>query len=411
MTATAVVGGATSPSTTERTASSGHPSAAEIEPTDRPQPAKQPAKQPAEEKRGSGNGLAIAALGLAVIALGGVVSAPLWTPSLYRTLGLPLAGPTGAASTVDSADIAALRESLSDLESSVGVLAADSGRANAEALLDRVDATEARLAVIEQIATPVLLDRLSAIDGAVEALASDLARLDGVVGNQRVALSEARTALTGLESSVEELAAALDNLIELQARDSLRIDRLVASDSAAQAFVLAIGQLRAAIEAGRPFGQPLAALQGLAAGDPDVADDLAALAGMAGTGIPTRERLKAEFPAMAAAAREADRLSGTEGWVDEALAQVQGLVSVRPAPGEVSGSDAPALLARAEGRLDAGDLNGALAEVERLDGAAATAAESWRTAARTRLNAESTVARLYDLAIGRLAESSPVSSQ
>ncbi|NNG05210.1 MAG: hypothetical protein HKM95_14090, partial [Inquilinus sp.] len=143
----------------------------------------------------------------------------------------------------------------------------------------------------------------------------------------------------------------------------------------------------------------------LSAGDPDTATDLSALVTMSGFGIPTRERLKAEFPAMAAAAREADRLSGTDGWVDDALASVRGLVSIRPAPGEVSGDDVPAVLARAENRLDAGDLDGAHAEVVRLEGPAATAAESWRTAATARLEAEAAVARLYELAIGRLAES------
>ncbi|NNG02794.1 MAG: hypothetical protein HKM95_01670, partial [Inquilinus sp.] len=273
----------------------------EAEPPRRPSPA---AKPPQVAARAGGSRVPGLALGLAAIALIGTVSAPFWTAPLYRVLGLPLPVPTGGVAVVDDAGIAAVRDRLNAIERRLGDLAADAERGADDNLLARIDTAEARLAAVEQIATPALADRLLAIDGALDALASDLARLDGVVGNQRVGLSEARTALTGLESDVEELATALGSLADAQARDSLRIDRLVASDSAAQAFVLAIGQLRAAVDTGRPYDQTLAALRGLSAGDPDTATDLSALVTMSGFGIPTRERLKAEFPAMAAAARE-----------------------------------------------------------------------------------------------------------
>ena len=81
------------------------------------------------------------------------------------------------------------------------------------------------------------------------------------------------------------------------------------------------------------------------------------------------------------------------------LGRVEGLVTVRPVGGEVAGDDPPARLARAEAKLDRGDLAGAVAEVGAITGAAAAPAADWLAAARARLAAQQAIQQLQAAAV------------
>ena len=362
---------------------------------------KQP--QPAAKISRQRSATAWSALILALISLAVAATAPLWTGPAYRMVGLS-ARPGPAAAGVDPARLDSLENRLAGLERRMETLSG-TARSTAEtgALTAQLQAMERRLTALEQIATPALAGRVAAIGGAVDALAADVARLDGALGNQRIGLTEARAVVTSLEARADEAETRLQDIAATQRRDGRRIDRLVASDSATQALVLAIGQLRTAVDAGQPYAQPLAALQALAAGIDETVDDLAALAPRSATGIPDRDALKTGFPAMAQAVRDAVRLPADAGLMDQVIAKIEGLVTVRPAAGEVEGDDVGAILARAEGRLDTGDLSGAVAALALLEGDAAEAAAAWRRSAEARLAAEAALGNLNSFVIARLA--------
>jgi len=61
-------------------------------------------------------------------------------------------------------------------------------------------------------------------------------------------------------------------------------------------------------------------------------------------------------------------------------------------------------VATAEGALAAGDLAGAVAALEKLDGAAAAKAKPWLDAARARLAAEAALAAASDSVTAHLAQ-------
>jgi hypothetical protein len=210
--------------------------------------------------------------------------------------------------------------------------------------------------------------------------------------------------VTSLEERADEVETRLLEIATRQGRDGRRIDRLVASDSATQALVLAIGQLRSAVDTGQPYAQQLAALRALAAGIDETVDDLAALAPRSATGIPDRDALKAGFPDMAQAVRDAVLLPADAGLMEQVIAKVEGLVTVRPAPGEVEGDDVGAILARAEGRLETGDLSGSVGALALLEGDAAEAAAPWRRSVEARLAAEAALRNLNSFVIARLAD-------
>ena len=75
------------------------------------------------------------------------------------------------------------------------------------------------------------------------------------------------------------------------------------------------------------------------------------------------------------------------GWWPAIQRWLAGLVTVRRL-GEVEGDTAEAIVARAEARLGAENLAGALTELEKLSGAQAAAAADWVQAAGARLAAE-----------------------
>jgi len=77
-------------------------------------------------------------------------------------------------------------------------------------------------------------------------------------------------------------------------------------------------------------------------------------------------------------------------------------VNLRPV-GLVEGDAATAVAARAEVKLNDGDLAGAVAEVATLDGAAAEAAASWRSDAEARLAADRAVSALGALVAQRFS--------
>ena len=88
--------------------------------------------------------------------------------------------------------------------------------------------------------------------------------------------------------------------------------------------------------------------------------------------------------------------------MDRAWARLRSLVTVRPVGGDVAGDSPEAHLARAEARLDEGDLAGAVSELEALEGPAAEAAAPWLAGARARVAADQAIEALRERALARV---------
>ena len=85
---------------------------------------------------------------------------------------------------------------------------------------------------------------------------------------------------------------------------------------------------------------------------------------------------------------------GGEGLFEQAANNLRQLVTVRPVGAKAEGENAAAVVARAQARLQEGDLAAAVQEVEQLSGEAAQAAQPWLDQARARLAAEEAVSAL-----------------
>ena len=237
----------------------------------------------------------------------------------------------------------------------------------------------------------------------VEAILSDVnRRLDGLGGRiddlsgQAAAAGEVRAELGLLAARLAAIERRLDGLPRVGPDGRLTLPQEVG-------FVLAVTQLRDALRFPQPFTDELEAVTRLTGGDAELSAALAPLAGPAAQGIPTLTGLKTRFPEVARAVAVAGVAGESEGWLAGVKRRLSELVTVRPVGGDVEGEDPAAVAARAEAKVAAGDLPGALAELSALSGDAAAAAEDWRAQAEARLAAETALRLLAVRVIDRLA--------
>jgi hypothetical protein len=123
------------------------------------------------------------------------------------------------------------------------------------------------------------------------------------------------------------------------------------------------------------------------------ADAHPAIADAAQHGVPTTDELRLRFPAVADAALTAERIGGDDTWYGAAFQRLGNLVSVRRV-GEVEGTGVEAIVTRAEFRLQEGNLEAALAELDGLSGPPAEVVAPWRATAQSRLDLEQAIRAL-----------------
>jgi len=353
--------------------------------------------------------LRIVALIALVLVVGLAVATYMLGPRLVARLdralheaGLPAPATSAAIAGLD-ARVATLDTRLATLEAAVAkppsepVAEALAGRLDEqagkiEALSGRLDRLAARIEEVAAQPAPVAIEG----DAAAARLS---ARLDAI--ERALKTAKGRGDAAALERKIADLAqrnAALEKrLAAVAGRLSKEIAALGARKAGAAArgagLVLAVGQLREALRGSGGYADELAAVRALAGDDPTLTEPLATLARHAETGVATRAALRARFSALADRLVRAAVIPPEGNWVQRTLARLGSLVTVRPV-GEVAGETAEAIVARAETRLEAGDLAAAVAELEALKGAPAKLAEPWLEDARARLAVDRAAAAL-----------------
>ena len=172
-----------------------------------------------------------------------------------------------------------------------------------------------------------------------------------------------------------------------------RIDRLEADHravTAAAAAALATASLSQASETGRPF---VAELNTMARIVPD-SGDLTALRPLAERGVPTREVLVAEFPEMARQASFAAKTPAEGAGLLTRLNHALSALFTLRQTNRLTGSDPDAILARAERKVNDGDLDGAIREIQTLPSNGPAAAKVWVDRARSRADLQRQIAAI-----------------
>jgi hypothetical protein len=263
------------------------------------------------------------------------------------------------------------------------------------------------------------LRRLEAADtGAIKALSARVARLESAAGlienlADRVARLEARpppaapkpppaaadtAALEALKDQVAKLAAASATAGGKLAKLEAELGAIGARDRAEAARIMALADLRAAIDRAAPYGAELAAVEALASDKAKIETALAPLAAAAKTGLPSLAALTERFDRETAPAiLRARGVTRNPSFGAQILARLERLVVIRRIdPGAPLPHDpVEAAVVRAEDALKSGDLRRAVAALDQLPAAAAAAAAPWLGQAKRRLAAEAALDTLW----------------
>lgn len=282
-----------------------------------------------------------------------------------------------AASASENGTDGELGEKLTSLEQRIEMLAGEMQTAG--------EARQANAQALEGLngALPTLEETLAATGKTVEE-----------TGAQTAALTQSAEALSG---DVQTLATRVGDA-------EGRLDHLGGEYQRGAAMIVAIGDINRAIARAEPYDNPLQSLKSLVRDDAVLGETLSALEPMAADGVPALLGLKREFGDMASRVLLAE--DGDRSLTDQVSDNMFGIFNMRPAGADAEGSDSRAILSRAQANLSNGDLEGAIAELAGLEGAAAEEASAWVERAKGRLSAEAAVVDLRSHAQGLVAKGS-----
>jgi hypothetical protein len=350
---------------------------------------------------------------LAAGLLGGLVG--VLALSFYRDQPADVAAPDMSAietrlSKLESVPAPSTDAGLTDLTARVSKLEADLNAltetakqggsvADAAAVNALVNDAELRLQKrIDEKLTEVETQNRQTLDQMQSAVKDLSAKLESATatgqGGDTAALDELKSRIATLESTVSQLGGKVSE------------DRAGAESAAA---VLALANLRSAVDAGRPYATELATLRSLAPG----IGNFGALPAFAEQGIPTNEQLTASFKTASDAALDAvpAPVADDDSIVGSVLRSAESMVRVRRIDGSATGDDPESVISRATGKLKKGELVEAIQTVDALQGAPRQALSSWIDAARARATADDTLNNLQTTLRANAESASPARNQ
>jgi hypothetical protein len=298
-------------------------------------------------------------------------------------------------------ELTSLAERVDQLDSSLKSMAdaaKDGGSvADAAAISQQINAAEARLdaRINETLAKTAGADgeSIAALKKEVAGLEAKLKALTEAELGQGEA-SRLAPEVTELDERLDRLESTLPPLLEAVDKE--------AADTKAATLAMAFASLRAAVDAGRPYATELSTLAALSPG----ASDIGPLLEYEDEGIPTLRQLTVSFKETrdkVPAAPSAD----DDSFLNRLMSSAESLVKVKRVDGAAEGSTPDAVLARAEAKLEQGDLAAAAAEVGTLQGPPRAAFATWLDQARARLDAEETLQRLQKILLVTLGRNAP----
>jgi hypothetical protein len=339
-------------------------------------------------------------------------SAGSWLGFATAALGLVLAA-IGIASLVMSRDngVSALEARLAGAERVVRELASRATTAVADPkALEEVTRRVAKLEATPSVAPsspasdPALATRIAALEAEVKAMAETIGNLrrrdDEVLAVARDARARADASAAALAELTQKVPAATERS-ELEALAN-RVTAVERSEKAAESgdravrLALAATALNNAVERGDAFAAELASAKALGAD----AKLVAALEPFARSGVPSAAALARQFSELAPSLQAS---GAREGVLARLQVNAEKLVRIRRVD-EPAGSDAAAIVARAEAKVSRGDIVGAVSELAQLPPDARAPAEAWIKNAQARIAAIDASRRLAADALSGLGK-------
>ena len=334
-------------------------------------------------------------------------------------------GDEKAATTLESRLAAAEQQvqqidALSDRMAAVEAIPAASSSGQDGDMAARLAELEMQLAALNSASEGEneATDRLAALEQQFQDLSSAQQSSSETVAELNTSLSGFETTITDTGKLAEETDQAVASLSDTakQLGDDVqtlatrvddaesRLDHLGGEYQRGAAMIVAIGDINRAVTEAEPFTGSLETLKSLVRDDAALGETLAMLEPVAADGVPTLKALKNTFSQMASRVLLVEE--GDQSLTDQVGNNVFGIFNIRPAGADVEGSGSRAVLARAQSKLSADDLGGAILELGGLEGQGAEEATAWIERASARLAAEAAVVDLRSHAQALVAEGS-----
>lgn len=236
-------------------------------------------------------------------------------------------------------------------------------------------------------------------------------------------LEESFTGQEQLNASMEELKSMMitreqiggtinDGLASAQEKSGAlgeTLEGVSGTDLKAAAMLIAFTQMRNAFYRQEPFENDLAVLQRLAGEEnAELQEAIAKLAPHANGGVLSSEGLSREFKGLAGDIVVSSLQGEDVSLKEKAQARLHSLLQVEKEGASVTGTQTQAAVARAQKMLDEGNIEGAVAELQGLDGAAAVTAQPFIEQAKASLIAGNLEQLLGDSILSKLSDQLPL---
>lgn len=288
-----------------------------------------------------------------------------------------------------------LRAKLANLDASVQASDADASEEEVAAMAQEFEALKERLKQVEDETEPGARLDQEDLNQAQQELANMQRAIQGVLSHVETVdrnLAKSDVRLEALEENAppDDLNGILNSLsaksdveaLGLRLKSLEKYNTIEATEKAT--IALAAADLSEAAKGSAPFVTELDAFSIVSPGDNAARE----LRSFAISGVPTEGTLKSEFSLLVRQAIDAEKRAKAQGFWSRSWASFLTTFDVRKV-GEVEGTSTKAIIARAEQRVIADDLDAAALELDALEGAAADVLGPWasQVTARTRVNA------------------------
>ena len=294
--------------------------------------------------------------------------------------------------------IASLQAQVADHPADPGVVettVADLGRKFSD-LRTRTEALQGTVADLKtkaenyiDLENSSLMDRIIALENMLTQLTASNPDLSNVMtrvqdmqqsmqGQQQMqaTIDGLQSLVTGLQGRIDQMEPALAQEQQSDSALGQALQGVSPQELKAAAMLIGLSQFRDSLNRSGPFGDDLALLQTMLGDqDPELNAAIATLAPYAETGVLSTGGLSNELKGLAGDIVVAS-LSGQDVSVqDRALARFHDVLKVQKNGQPLGGTDTQSTVARAQAMLDAGNVDGAVAELQRLQGPARTTAQ------------------------------------
>ncbi len=221
-------------------------------------------------------------------------------------------------------------------------------------------------------------------------------------------LDEAIKELTGMvQGNTENIGTLEDQITQAQEEETAlgeTMEGVSREEMKAAVMLLAFSQFRDSLNREGPFEEDLAVLQKLAGEDEQLQGTLERLAPHADGGVLSPEGLSEEFKGLAGDIVFSSLKGEEVSLWDRTKARFSNALQVEKDGEVINGTDTQAIVSRAQTLLDEGDVRGAMAELNQLEGDAAQKAQPFMEQAQATALTNDAQAMVQNLILSRLSE-------